>query len=655
MQAGERIAGRYRLDSRLGRGGMGEVWRAFDEALGRPVAVKVLLTVDAGHEALQRFRREASIGARLQHPGITVVHDVGHHDGRLFLVMELLEGTDLAHLLAASAPGGLPVAQAVDLAAQAADALAAAHARKVVHRDLKPANLFLTADGRLKICDFGIAWTAEATEGLTLTGRPFGSPPYMSPEQWRGEHVTVQSDLYALGCVLHALLTGAPPFPTGEHPWALMRRHVEDVPAPLRSLRADVPAGVESLVAELLAKDPAARPDAATTAGRLRGAGPAAYTPTVRSPGADPAAHTVPAPGGPPRPNPGAGAGQARGPRRRSLLRGGGAAALAAATGGTALALWPKKDRGSLRIVESSVLTGLTGAAYAVAFSQDSDNIAAGGGGNAVVVWDVATSKRVTRLDGSGDATYPVDTVAYSPDGKILAEAGADGNVLLRDATRLDPAAVPAGLSTPKSVRCRTVAFSPDGKTLAAGRDDANVVLWDVARRRQSGVLTGAHRDPVLSVAYNPDGTSVLSVDSGGTVIYWNVASQGPFTLFDSAVGMAAETSAVAYARKGGVFAAATGSLRLWTGTGPDQVTVLTSRAGPLYAVAFSPDGTILATGAEDGTVEVWSVDRREVVMTFAGHGGLVRSIAFSPDGKTMAAANADKTVRLWKVSPAAA
>jgi serine/threonine protein kinase len=125
---------------------MGEVWKGYDVELGRAVALKVLMDFDAPDELLQRFRREASIGARLQHPGITVVHDVGHHDNRLFIVMELLEGADLADVLARS-PGGLAVSEAVGLALQAAEALAAAHARQVVHRDLKPGNLFLSADG----------------------------------------------------------------------------------------------------------------------------------------------------------------------------------------------------------------------------------------------------------------------------------------------------------------------------------------------------------------------------------------------------------------------------------------------------------------------------------------------------------------------------
>ncbi|MFE4262659.1 protein kinase [Streptomyces sp. NPDC056883] len=259
---GDQLAGRYRLEQRLGKGGFGEVWRAHDTALDRAVAVKVLLETAMADEAVARFRREATIGARLQHPGITVVHDVGQEEGRLFIVMELLEGEDLRSTLS-RVPGGLPVPVALELAAQAAEALAAAHERSVIHRDLKPANLFLMPGGRVKICDFGIAHSSDATAGWTVTGRIFGSPPYMAPEQWRGERVDARCDLYALGCVLYALLSGEPPFGEGEVPYVLMRRHIEDLPRSLRETGAVVAPEVERLVRQLLEKDPADRPRSA--------------------------------------------------------------------------------------------------------------------------------------------------------------------------------------------------------------------------------------------------------------------------------------------------------------------------------------------------------------------------------------------------------
>ncbi len=258
MQPGLKLAGRYALQARLGHGGMGEVWRGVDERLGRPVAVKVLGEHLADPERLARFRREAELTARLQHPGITVVHDVGSDNGQPFIVMELLHGRDLAAMLA-QAPCGLPIDAALTLAVQAAEALQAAHAGHVIHRDLKPANLFVLDSGQLKICDFGIAWAVDATTHLTPTGQAFGTPAYMSPEQCRGEHVDERSDLYSLGCVLYELLTGRRPF-AGGWPLAIIFQHLNAVAADPRTIRPEIPQELDDLVLDLLAKDPARRP-----------------------------------------------------------------------------------------------------------------------------------------------------------------------------------------------------------------------------------------------------------------------------------------------------------------------------------------------------------------------------------------------------------
>ncbi|WP_165845429.1 serine/threonine-protein kinase [Streptacidiphilus pinicola] len=297
MQPGDVLADRYELGAHLGKGGMGEVWQSNDLTLRRAVAVKVLLESGIDQEMMERFRREARVGARLQHPGITVVHDFGQYEGQHFMVMELLEGTDLArHLkrhregLPADKVKGLPVAEALDLVGQAAEALAAAHEQQVVHRDLKPANLFLLRTGRIKICDFGVARTVQATGPLTASGALIGTPPFMAPEQWRGsKDVGRPTDIYALGCVLYALLTGNPPFlPEKESLPALMVAHLEETPPPLRSVRDDVPPHVEQLVAAMLAKEPAMRPDAETVAERLHS--PVTVAPPVKTP---PPSHPV--------------------------------------------------------------------------------------------------------------------------------------------------------------------------------------------------------------------------------------------------------------------------------------------------------------------------------------------------------------------------
>lgn len=276
----EELAGRYRLAELLGRGGMGEVWSAADSVLRRTVAVK-LLPLFAGADLERRFQREAAILAGLRHPGITVVHDAGRHSGFLFIVMELLEGADLGNLLAEH-PGGVPLQRALDLATQTAEAVGAAHSNGVVHRDLKPANVFVQAGDRVKVCDFGIARSTGATSALTATGMIIGTPPYMSPEQCRGDEVDTRSDLYALGCALFEMLTGATPFRADQSVYALLHQHVSDPPPRLAQLRPDIPAALDTLVSALLAKEPDARPVSAALVAEqlaaLRGGRPPSVT-----------------------------------------------------------------------------------------------------------------------------------------------------------------------------------------------------------------------------------------------------------------------------------------------------------------------------------------------------------------------------------------
>ncbi|MFF0433975.1 tetratricopeptide repeat protein [Streptomyces sp. NPDC004327] len=273
------IQGRYRLHEVIGRGGMGEVWRATDESLGRRVAVKCLRPLgqqrDPANLAVlrERFRREARVAAALQHRGITVVHDFGDSDGVLFLVMELLDGRNLSQLLNDNGKRPLPVDDVVEIAEQVADALAYTHRQGVIHRDLKPANIVRLGDGTVKICDFGIARLGADigfTSRLTGTGIAMGTPHYMSPEQiGGGDEVDHRSDLYSLGCVLYEMATGAPPFDMDDT-WAILIGHRDTVPAPLRSRRPELPGYLDLAVLDLLAKTPDGRPsDAAELRERL--------------------------------------------------------------------------------------------------------------------------------------------------------------------------------------------------------------------------------------------------------------------------------------------------------------------------------------------------------------------------------------------------
>ncbi|MER0243083.1 protein kinase, partial [Streptomyces sp. HSW2009] len=294
------IQGRYQLLDLIGRGGMGEVWRARDTSLGRHVAVKCLKPIGPQHDASyvrvlrERFRREAQVAASLQHRGVTVVHDFGESEGVLYLVMELLDGRNLSQLLDDSQPEPLAVADTVDIAQQVSAALAYTHRQGIVHRDLKPANIMRLTDGTVKICDFGIARLGHDIGGLTSrltgTGIAMGTPHYMSPEQIAGGLVDHRSDLYSLGCVLYELATGAPPF-DHEDAWAVLVGHRDTPPEPLRDRRPELPATFAEAVLDLLAKDPEERPaDAATLATRIAGGTPGESTAARRVSDGDPPA-----------------------------------------------------------------------------------------------------------------------------------------------------------------------------------------------------------------------------------------------------------------------------------------------------------------------------------------------------------------------------
>ncbi|WP_079045140.1 MULTISPECIES: serine/threonine-protein kinase [unclassified Streptomyces] len=254
------VADRYRLHVCIGRGGMGEVWQATDEVLGRSVAVKLMLAHAADPSAGDRFRLEAQTAARLSHPHVVGVFDFGTWDGKLFLVMELVEGDSLAGTPAE--PLVLPAERVAVVAAHAAAGLAAAHRQGVVHRDIKPGNLLVDADGTVKLADFGIARFVDDPSGaLTTTGQIVGTGLYLAPERALGQPASSASDVYSLGCVLYQLLTGRTPF-RADTATALLYQHIDTPPVPPSRLGVVLPPDFETYLLSLLAKQPEQRPPA---------------------------------------------------------------------------------------------------------------------------------------------------------------------------------------------------------------------------------------------------------------------------------------------------------------------------------------------------------------------------------------------------------
>ena len=244
--------GKYRVLDRVGRGGMGTVFRALDDTLNREVAIKILNAELNDPEVARRFRAEAVTVARLNHPGIATIFELFQHDGQWLMVMEFVRGETLEHMVERLGP--LSPQRAADLVMQGLAALSHAHRMGVVHRDLKPANLMITESGAVKIMDFGIARVA-GSEHLTSAGFLMGTPAYMAPEQVTGGEIDARTDLYSMGVVFYYLVTARLPF-KGDNPIAMAQSRVNDRPIPVAQVREGLPAWIEPLLDRALSKSP---------------------------------------------------------------------------------------------------------------------------------------------------------------------------------------------------------------------------------------------------------------------------------------------------------------------------------------------------------------------------------------------------------------
>jgi len=641
VRRGMLLGGKYRLVERLGRGGMGEVWSADDHQLGRRVAVKILhADLSSDRVVAARLRREARTAAALQHPGITVVHDIGEHEGHPYFVMELLEGTNFAELLADN-PGGLPVARVASLMAPVAEALAYAHRKGVVHRDIKPANLVELSEGGVKICDFGLSRYAGAGSSLTGTGGALGTPAYMAPEQYAGRSADARSDLYSLGCTLYALLAGRPPFP-GPTMVDMMRQHLMEPPPDLAERRPDVPADLHRLLRRLLAKDPYDRPASAEEVHRVVGAlaGPARRRP-------DPPADPVPEPRPAERP---ARLSPARRPWRLPsppMPADEGRGADRIETTSTPIRMrgglvpghpsWPGPPSGA----SCAATLACAVPVLAAVFSPDGRLLATGGEGDAALLWEVGTRRAVAAFE---DHPAGIRAVAFSPDGRLLATGGDDEVVRLWSVTAHRLVTVLKGHAGGVSA----LAFSPDGARLAVGGGNRAVKVWDLAALR-TVAAPKAPAGGVCALAFSPDGARLAAAVRNERVLLWDAAA---FRTVTELRGHSGPVRAVAFRPDGTTLATGgeDGTARLWDLATRYTIAPLKGHAGPVRSVAFRSDGATLATGGDDGTARLWDGANGAPTATLTGHAGPVRAVAFGPEGMTLATGSLDRTVRLWQL-----
>jgi len=410
LAAGTRL-GPYEVLGPIGAGGMGEVYQARDTRLDRTVAIKVLpAELSSDPERRARFEREARTIAALNHPHICTLHDIGHHDGTTYLVMEHLTGETLAQRLR---KGALPIAQALDIGAQIAEALDAAHKHGIVHRDLKPGNVMLTMSGTgrsgiasVKLLDFGLAKLREpevravtnvseptATEPLTRAGEVLGTRPYMAPEQVEGKATDARTDLWALGCVLYEMVTGRPAF-TGDSVASITAAILEREPEPLATRQPLTPPALDHVVRKCLAKAPEARwQSARDVADVLRWA----------SEGSGVATTPQPAP---------------RSPRWRRWTITAVLVCAAAAAGAATVALRRTGDTAPGRTVRFSISLPAGRLAWGPALSPDASHLAyVGVDGERQQVFVRALDQMTDRpVAGSDDASWPF----FSPDGQSL-------------------------------------------------------------------------------------------------------------------------------------------------------------------------------------------------------------------------------------------
>ena len=703
----EETPGRYTIRYEHGRGGIGKVFVAFDQHVGRDIAVKELLLESSqgtpgtpmrlATEAAARFLREARITGQLEHPSIVPVYEIGRHaNGKLYYTMKMVRGKTLLEAIHACSS----LSQRLKLLPHFLDlgnAVAYAHSRGVLHRDIKPQNVMIGEFGETVVLDWGLAkpkgavgiedWRfqkemallKDAAAGKSVDGEALGTPEYMPPEQAWGEleQIDERSDVYSLGAVLYALLTGKPPF-EGNSPFEVIGKvqkysegkcsltpiHSEEeaVPPELWAIaeKALAPrkekrySSAKELVREIEAYTQGKRVGAyqygtwelfklfinrhkaataavavvlATTllAGILISL---AYQEAVKNER------------------------EAKKNLAEAFIKEARSAennrerAIAAAYFAAARKNWDRLDA-RIGVIENEDLAVFPDfrikehkhRVTSVTFSPDSKTLASGGYDKTLRLWEVATGKELLSPIEQESEVY---SLAYSPDGALLALGARDGTLRLwRPSTKEPVLRIQAHADA-----VRSVVFSPDGKTLASGGRDTAVRVWDAASGNEKLYLKG-HKKPVWSLAISSDGRFLASAGDDETVRFWDLSSGEEKA---QGVGHEGPVRSIAFSPDGKLLASGGRDKRvfLWKVPAGEKVREMDMHEGGVQSVAFSPDGTFLATGGYGGKVRLFEVATGEEIARVRGHDGPIHALAFSPDGTRFASGSQDCTVRLW-------
>lgn len=622
-----RLAG-YEILAELGRGGMGVVYKARQTGLNRVIALKMIRVGNQTDPAqLARFRAEAEMLARLEHPNIVKIHEVGENEGQPYFSLEFVEGGSLAQQLNATPQPPRPAAAFL---AQLARAMHAAHGSGIVHRDLKPANILLQQDkadapGALftlqsvipKITDFGLAKNLHRDGGQTGSGAVLGTPSYMAPEQadGQGQQIGPAADVYALGTILYELLAGAPPF-KADTQLATLRLLLTEEPLPLSRLH--VPGDLVTICFKCLNKDPRKRYSTALELAddleRFLGDQPIRARPT--------------------------------GPLERTWR-------------------WCRRKPALATVTFLALTLLLATVAVSISFALYQLRAAHQLAGT---LHDVETQRGLAE-EQSRQAGILATRLAIAQ-GVTLCEQGDAGQGILWLARSLD--LVPAGeeslresiqrllggwsqeLHPLKTVvqqgdaEIAAVAFSPDGKAILTGGGDYKARLWDTATGKPMGPWL-QHRGPVNAVAFSPDG-KVLLTGIGGLIkaaCLWEAATGNlhGIPLFHSS-----DVLAVAFSPDGKTVLTGTrnNAAHLWDVTTRKPLGSPLPHQGAVLAVAFNPDGSIALTASEDKMARLWQVATGQLLGTPLLHQDNVRAVAFGPEGTTILTGCRDFTAQLW-------